>query len=247
MILYFNTDGPDKPKISLTPQKTMYFAGDSLTIQCTTDSNPPPVFIWNFRPKNKIEEMPIIEHANKTTKTTKIVFDRIQTKNAGTYTCTVINSARPNYPNMTSFVSINVQHSERTHHDCNQCGYMETCQQSNERTVCNFNIWVPITMIFILLSVAFVVSSSVLIMKWKRTHANTTTNKILVEKRYHNVSFTFVYIPCNSWFFIILLNIARIIYISWNTWLFWKNLIKHCLHYFKCFALLRVYCLCKSI
>lgn len=161
----------------------MYFAGDSLTIQCTTDSNPPPVFIWNFRPKNKIEEMPISEHSNKTTKNTKIVFDRIQTKNAGTYTCTVINSARQNYPNMTSFVSINVQHSIRTHHDCNQCGYMETCQQSNERTVCNFNIWMPITVIFILLSLAFVVSSSVLIMKWKRTHTNTTTNKILVEKR----------------------------------------------------------------
>lgn len=200
MILYFNTDGPDKPKISLTPQKTMYFVGDSLTIQCTTDSNPPPVFKWNFRPKNKIEEMPISKHSNKTTKTTiKIVFDRIQTKNAGTYTCTVIYSTKPNYPNMTSFVSINVQHSKRTHHDCNQCGYMETCQQSNERTVCNFNIWVPITVFFILLSVAFVVSSSVLIMKWKRTHTNTTTNKVLVEKRY--VSFTFFNIPSNSWFF----------------------------------------------
>lgn len=135
----------------------MYFAGDSLTIQCTTDSNPPPVFIWNFRPKNKIEEMPISEHSNKTTKTSKIVFNRIQTKNAGTYTCTVINSARPNYPNMTSFVSINVQHSERTHHDCNQCGYMETCQQSNEKTVCNFNILVPITVIFILCSICCVI------------------------------------------------------------------------------------------
>lgn len=177
----------------------MYFAGDSLTIQCTTDSNPPPVFIWNFRPINKIEELPISEHSNKITKTSMIVFDSIQTKNAGTYTCTVINSARPNYPNMTSFVSINVQHSERPHYDCNQCGYMETCQQSNEKTVCNFNIWVPITVIFILLSVAFVVSSSVLIMKWKRTHTNTTTNKILVEKRY--VSLTFLtYLAIVSFF-----------------------------------------------
>lgn len=190
--------------------------------------------------------MPISEHSNKPIKTSKIVFDRIQTKNAGTYTCTVINSARPNYPNMTSFVSINVQHSERTHHDCNQCGYMETCQQSNERTVCNFNIWVPITVIFILLSVAFVVSSSVLIMKWKRTHTNTTTNKILVEKRY--VSFTFFLHTLQLLvFFIIFIKhcLHRLNILEKSA--FWENLIEHCLHYFKCFALLRVYCLCKSI
>lgn len=178
--------------------------------------------------------MPISEHSNKTTKTTKIVLDRIQAKNAGTYTCTVINSARPNYPNMTSFVSINVQQSERTHHDCNQCGYMETCQQSNERTVCNFNIWMPITVIFILLSVAFVVSSSVLIMKWKRTHTNTTTNKILGEKRY--VSFTFLtYLAIFSFLIIFIKHCSHHLYIL-ELSVFWKKLIKHCLHYFKCFA-----------
>lgn len=169
----------------------MYSVGDPLIIQCTSDSNPPPVFTWSFWPYNKSEEMSIIEHSNKTT---KIVFDRIQTKNAGTYTCTVINTARPSYPNMTSFVSVYVKNTERMFTGCEQCGYIETCQQSYERTVCNFNIWVPITVIFILLSIAFVVSSSVLIIKWKTTHKSTPTNKILVEKRYVSLSFSPFYI-----------------------------------------------------
>lgn len=165
----------------------MYSVGDPLIIHCTSDSNPPPFFTWSFWPYNKSEEISIIEHSNKST---KIVFDRIQTKNAGTYTCTVINTARPSYPNMTSFVSVYVKNTERKFAGCERCGYIETCQQSNERTVCNFNIWVPITVIFILLSIAFVVSSSVLIIKWKTTHKSTTTNKILLEKRYVSLSFS---------------------------------------------------------
>lgn len=184
----------------------MYFAGDSLTIQCTTDSNPPPVFIWNFRPKNKIEEMPISEHSNKTTKTTRVVFDRIQTKNAGTYTCTVINSARPNYPNMTSSVSIYVNNSERikSMSVCDQCGYIETCQQSGEKTVCVVNIWMPIAVVCILLSAAFAVASTVMIMQRKRTKESIATNNILIENRYVNycvLPLTFFRISCRHAFY----------------------------------------------
>lgn len=140
------------------------------------------VFTWNFRPFNKSEEMPIIEHSNKTT---KLVFDRIQIKNAGTDEPALLwTRLDQNYLNMSSFVYVYVKYSERMFTGCEQCGYIETCQHSIERTVCNLNIWVPITVIFILLSV---VSSNVLI--------NATTKKtIYVEKRYVSLSCSLFYI-----------------------------------------------------
>lgn len=124
--------------------------------------------------------MPKIEHSNKA----KLLFERIQTKNAGTYTCTVINTARPNYPNMTSFVSIYVKNTERIFTGCDQCGYIEICQQSDEKTVCAVNIWMPVAVVCILLSTAFAVSSIVMIRQRKRTQESTATNDILIENRY---------------------------------------------------------------
>lgn len=171
--------GPDKPTITLTPNKMIYFVGDSLTIQCTTDSNPPPVLTWSFRPYNKSEEMPI-EHSNRS----KILeFVSVQTKNTGTYTCTVKNMVKPGYPNMTFFVSVYVNISEEIYTGCDQCGYIETCQQSNEKTVCVVNIWMPIAVVCMLLSVTFAVSSIVMIRQRKRTQESTATNNILIENR----------------------------------------------------------------
>lgn len=158
----------------------MYSIGDHLTLQCITDSNPPPVFTWSFRPYNKSEDMPI-EHPYKTA---NLVFNSFQTKNAGTYTCAVNNTARPGYPIMTSFVSISVNNSKRIKSVCDQCGYIETCQQASEKTVCVVNIWMPIAVICILLSAAFAVSSTVMIMQRKRTQERTASNNILIENRY---------------------------------------------------------------
>lgn len=158
----------------------MYSVGDSLTIQCTTDSNPPPVFTWSFRPYNKSEGIPI-EHSNKTT---ELVFDRLKTENSGTYTCTVNNTARLNNSMMTSLVSVLVKNSERIKPVCDQCGHLETCQQSNEKTVCVFNFWMPVAVICILLSAAFAFSSTVMIRQRKRTRESTTTSNILIKNRY---------------------------------------------------------------
>lgn len=115
--------------------------------------------------------------------------------------------ARPNYLNMRSFVSVYVKKNQRIFTGCEQYGYIETCQQSNERTVCNFNIWVPITVIFTLLSVAFVVSSSVLIMEWKRAHKSTTFNNILNEHRYVSFLCPLFYIPLLNLQTFLLLNL----------------------------------------
>lgn len=159
----------------------MYSVGDPLTIQCTTDSYPPPVFTWSFRPDNKSKEIPI-EHDK--INNNKLEFVSVQTNNAGTYTCTVKNTVKPGYPNITFFVSVYVKISEEIYTGCDQCGYIETCQQNNEKTVCIVNIWMPIAVICILLSAAFAVSSTVMIMQRKRTQKSIATNNTLIENRY---------------------------------------------------------------
>lgn len=159
----------------MIPTKSMYSVGEPLTIKCITYSNPRPVFIWSLRPHNKSEEK-LIEQS-------KLVFDSVQTENAGTYTCTVINTARPNYPNMSSFVTILVKNSERIYTGCDQCRSIETCQQSNEKTVCVVNIWMPIAVVCILLSASFAVSSIIMIRQRKKTKESTATNNILIENR----------------------------------------------------------------
>lgn len=160
MIIYFSiTDGPDKPVITLTPFKYFYFVGDHLTIKCITDSNPPPVFTWKFHPHNKSLETVIKTSSD----VSKLVFYTLQTTDSGTYSCTATNAARLNSANVTSSVSLYVSHSEISNQGCNQCGYLKVCQQYDGKTVCVTNKWVPIAIVFILISVSFAAASIVLI------------------------------------------------------------------------------------
>lgn len=99
----------------------------------------------------------------------------LKTEAAGNYTCTVINTARPGYPNITSFVSVHFLNSEEKYSGCNRCAYIETCQESNEKTFCVSIFWVHIAVVFILLSAAFAIASIVMIMqreKNTRKHFN---------------------------------------------------------------------------
>uniref|UniRef100_K1PLS6 Ig-like domain-containing protein n=1 Tax=Magallana gigas TaxID=29159 RepID=K1PLS6_MAGGI len=153
------TNVPDKPVITLTPLKSLYFVGDYLTIQCITDSNPPPVFTWKFQPHNKSLETVI----KKSPDISKLVFDTLKTTDSGTYSCMATNAARLNSANVTSSVSIYVSHSEISNQGCNQCGYITVCQQYDGKTECVTNKWVPIAIVFILISVSFAVASIVLI------------------------------------------------------------------------------------
>lgn len=171
--------GPDKPTITLTPQKTIYFIGDPLTIQCITESNPPPVFTWIFKPHNKSGDTRI-EYSNDKS---KIVFSSLKAEDSGMYICMVNNSARPHILNSSANVSVVPKISEREYSGCNQCGYMETCQQSNEKTVCVYNFWMPIAVVFILLSTAFAVSSIVMVKQRKKTQEITATNNISIENK----------------------------------------------------------------
>lgn len=180
MHVVYKSDGPDKPAITLTPNTSVYYVEDSLTIQCSSNSNPPPCFTWSFKPHNKSGVTRIEYFNNKS----KIMFSSLKAEDSGIYICMVNNLARPHLLNTSANVSVLPKLSEREYSDCNQCGYTETCLQSDEKTVCRVNIWMPIAMICILLSAAFAVSSIIMIRQRKRTHKSTTTNNILNENRY---------------------------------------------------------------
>lgn len=177
---YFKTDGPDNPSVTLTPKKSMYSIGDSLTIHCKTDSYPLPFFSWSFQPHNESKRRPIERFSN----ISKIELKSLKPEDSGHYTCIVINLARTNSTNKTSSISVYVENSEKMYiAGCDQCGYIETCQQSERSIVCSPNMWVPIAVVFILLSATFAFSSIVLLMQRKGMRENTASGNVFQMQR----------------------------------------------------------------
>lgn len=179
------TDGPNEPEIRLNPSKSLYFVGDLLTIQCIIDSNPPPVFTWKFHPHNKSLESVIENSWN----VSKLVFNSLQTKDSGIYSCTATNAARPISANMISSVSFYVRHSEIRYQGCNQCGYLKVCQQYDGKIECVTNKWVPIAIVFILISVSFAATSIVLIKNKRQRSKSITYSNIVPSQRYKHIFF----------------------------------------------------------
>lgn len=172
--------GPDNPTITLTPKKSMYSIGDSLTIHCETKSYPLPVFSWSFQLHNESKQRPIDHFSN----ISELVLTNLKHEDSGNYMCIVINLARPNSSHKTSTISVYVGNSEKMYTaGCDQCGYIETCQQSKRSTVCIPNMWVPISVVFILLSATFAVSSIVMLIQRKRTKENTVSDNVFQMQR----------------------------------------------------------------
>lgn len=165
------------PVVTLTPSKSVYSVGDSLTIECSTDSNPPPVFTWSFLSENKSEEQ-IELPDNKS----NLTFKSIQPTDSGTYICTATNTARTKYPN-TKSVFVFVRNSKKIHTGCDHCGHTEICQHNDRRNECIFNIWIPIAVVFIIASAIFAVTSIILIILRRITQESTKTNDMINFQR----------------------------------------------------------------
>lgn len=137
----------------------------------------------NFTPHNKSLESVIENSWN----VSKLVFNSLQTKDSGTYSCTATNAARPYSANVTSSVSFYVRHSEINYQGCNQCGYLKVCQQYDGKTECVTNKWVPIAIVFILISVSFAATSIVLIKNKRLRPKSITYSNIVPSQRYKHI------------------------------------------------------------
>lgn len=166
--------GPDETAIMLVPSKSMYTVGESLTVQCTTKSNPPPAYRWYFQ-SNTTSKETLIELTDD-----KLVFNSLQIENSGTYVCTVVNGARLNSPNASSHVSVFVE----KYHGCSQCRYIEICRRVDDEIMCIYNKWIHIAVVFMILSVTLGVTTIVLFIHRKRSQETKASNKIH-NTRYH--------------------------------------------------------------
>lgn len=145
-------------------------------MRCIADSNPPPFFVWSFQPYNTSEKT-LVEHVNGNS---KLDFDSLQTTDSGVYICTAINTARSNYPNASSSVSLYVRHDS-----CKQCGYLQICQQYHRDTECVTNVWVPVAVVFIIVCVSFAVTTIILIINKKNRSESIASSKSVYSQRYN--------------------------------------------------------------
>lgn len=159
-------------------------------MHCIADSNPPSVFDWSFRPYYTSKET-LVEHVHFNS---KLVFDNLQTTDSGTYICTAINAARPNYSNASSSVSLYVVHSDSNYNGCKNCGYLQTCQQHNRDNVCVINVWVAIAVVFIIIFVSFAVTTILLIVNKKNRSTCITSRNRVHSQRYNYIN---IFIPPN--------------------------------------------------
>lgn len=160
------------PAVTMKPSKSVYSVGDSLTIECSADSNPPPVFTWRFLSQNKTEKQIELFHHKSS-----LTFISLHPTDSGTYTCTANNTARTKYSN-TNSVSVLVRISKKMSISCDHCGLTKICQHNNGRNECVFNIWIFIAFVFIITSATFLVTSIILIILRRRTLENTETNNM---------------------------------------------------------------------
>ncbi|KAJ8289565.1 hypothetical protein GJAV_G00002740 [Gymnothorax javanicus] len=72
--------GPDKPVLGVTPEKSAYELGDSLSLSCGADGDPAPSVFWHFGGHNISEEGTL----NLT---------NVQINQTGVYTCVLVNYA----------------------------------------------------------------------------------------------------------------------------------------------------------
>lgn len=160
-------------------------------MQCIADSNPPSVFDWSFGPYNTSKET-LVEHVHFNS---KLVFDNLQTTDSGTYICTAINTARPNYPKTSSSVSLYVGHSDSNYNGCKKCGYLQTCQQHIRDTVCVIDVWAAIAVVFIIIFVSFAVTTILLIVNKKNRLTCITSSNRVHSQRYNYIDIIFLLHP----------------------------------------------------
>nr|XP_022289537.1 nectin-1-like isoform X1 [Crassostrea virginica] len=164
--------GPGKPSIVLTPNKSSYYVGEDIRLQCVSDSNPPYNITWSFLPFNHSTESSVFSYE------IELKLKDIQLENAGNYTCTAVNEISTN--NNTAVINVKepLENNKRTIFSCDQCGFSEICEKKNGEEYCVTSPWMFVAIIFIFLCALFFVAIYFL----RRVHRKSILHKSSTKK-----------------------------------------------------------------
>ena len=167
---YIPKDGPDDPVIMLNPNKSSFSIGEDISLHCKANSNPLPIITWMFQSFDHSkgrEKLTSIEGAAST-----LTLKNIQSEVSGNYTCFFKNPIGESF----NVVLINVSEGEISTQTkifpCNGCWIFENCKRKADKAICATNIWMLIGIVFIILSMVFVIVIVFLI-----KHRNSTQEK----------------------------------------------------------------------
>ncbi|XP_062583678.1 carcinoembryonic antigen-related cell adhesion molecule 5-like isoform X2 [Saccostrea cucullata] len=162
--------GPEKAVITLTPSLSVYSVGDEEKLDCLTISNPPPVYSWGFLSTNSSEE----EHTiNLDRIGSSLLLKNLQTNNSGDYICSAFNTFNGKTLNVTAVVRLSVKNPEiqltsaYPMSDAKLCQPGEICKEKKGQSAVSINIWMVLSIIFILLTVIFVSTTAYSFIKEK--------------------------------------------------------------------------------
>ena len=115
------TDGPGKPSIVLTPNKSSFYVGEDVKLLCVSDSNPPGNITWSFLPFNHSKETIVSSGEDE------LKLKDIQLENAGNYICTANNEICKNNNAVVINVKEPLEKNRTTIFSCDQCDQFEKC------------------------------------------------------------------------------------------------------------------------
>ena len=113
------------------------------------------------------EKLTSIEGADST-----LALKNIQSDVSGNYICFVKNAIGESYNDVLINVSEGEKSTQTKIFPCNGCWIFENCKRKADKAICATNIWMLIAIVFIILSVVFVIAI-VFLMK----HRNSTQEK----------------------------------------------------------------------